>query len=261
MRCSDTVTPATLEAVFVSDLHLGSEETTRHRAVVRYLTRLRSSEDPPTLYILGDLFNYWAGRASETAHGHRVVLEALREAAVAGVDVRVMRGNRDFLLDGRVGSRYRFSILPDSIRLRLGSYNVFACHGDSLLLNDRAHMRFRWILQSFWLRGLADLLPRSVAGVIARRLRRRTVRLTEKKMSRLFEVPPEEAGRLYRGGYDVIICGHVHHARRRTMTVDGREHLFFSLGAWDDEASVLEFDGEEFRLTSFPIEEEEELKS
>ena len=255
------MTSDTRQAVFVSDLHLGSEETARHEAVIRYLTRLRGSEDPPTLYILGDLFNYWAGRASESAPGYRVILEALRDAAAAGVDVHVMRGNRDFLLDGRVGSCYDFSILPDNIRLTLGRYNVFACHGDALLLRDRSHLRFRWILQSFWLRGLADLLPRRVARAIAQRLRQRTVRLTARKASRLFEVPPEEAARLYRGGYDVIICGHVHHARRRTMTIEGRKRLFFSLGSWEDEASVLEFDGEEFRLASFPIGEEKERKA
>ena len=250
----------TLQAVFVSDLHIGYEETARHRAVVRYLAKLRRSENPPTLYILGDLFNYWAGRASEGAPGHRLVLEALRDAAADGVDVQVMRGNRDFLLDRRIGSRYQFSILPDKVQLTLGRYNVFACHGDSLLLRDRAHLRFRWVLQSFWLKGLADLLPRSLVGAIAKRLRRRTIRLTERKVSRLFEVPPEEAARLYRGGYDVIICGHVHHARRRTMMIDGRTHLFFTLGSWEEEASFLEFDGEEFQLKSFPIEEDGELQ-
>lgn len=242
-----------MAAVFLSDLHLGFHETARHRAFRDYLATLRALEDPPEVYILGDLFSYWTGPYSETIPGHRKVLEDLSRTTQAGVSVTLMQGNRDFLLDGRVGVRCGVTVCPDTLPLTLGGRRVLACHGDLFLINDRSHQRFRWLVRSFWIRFLAHELPRRVVRVVAARIRKKSAQLTRKKAESVFTIPAAAAARLFRGGYDVIICGHVHSASCKKIVVDNRDRRLYSLGAWEEEASVLVFDDGEFRFTSFPI--------
>ena len=250
----EAVTEKIPQAIFISDLHLGIEETAHHRAFIDYLKKMRSFPNPPSLFILGDLFNYWVGRSSETSEGHRIILEELNRSVESGQQVAVLRGNRDFLLDGRVASRYNLEVVPHHLSLKLGKFHILACHGDLLLIHDLSHLRFRWISRSFWVRVLMDLFPASWAERIAAHVRRITVGITKKKENKVFEVPPESVARLFRGGYDIIICGHVHHPSCRQMVVDDKTCTLYSLGGWEEEASVLEFDGEEFRFVSFPLE-------
>src|SRR3954454_9654088 len=51
-----------------------------------------------TLYILGDLFEYWAGDDDLGDPLDARVAAALRELSRSGVPVMLMHGNRDFLM-------------------------------------------------------------------------------------------------------------------------------------------------------------------
>ncbi len=242
--------------VFLADLHLGSTEEARHRTFRDYLLSLRELTPPPWVVILGDLFDYWAGPSSESDPGHAMALRTLRELTDSGVTVTLLTGNRDFLLDGRVGALCGTSVEQRGFGVQLGGQRVFVCHGDLLLTDDRAHLRFRWIIRSFWVRFLADVMPRALVRFIASRIRRASASRTERKAARVFEIPPPAAARIFRGGYDVIICGHVHAQARREMIVDGKPRTLFTLGAWEDEASILVFDDAGFRFVGFPLETE-----
>jgi UDP-2,3-diacylglucosamine hydrolase len=240
-------------ALFLADLHLEAEANDRHRAFIAYLEDLLRLRPLPALFILGDLFNYWAGPASEGRTGHRVILDALNRAAGEGMWVTLVHGNRDFLIDGRVCRHARFRVAPLSIGLRLGERRVLACHGDQLLASDRAHQRFRCVIRSFWVRALALGLPTAVVQAAAERLRRTTTRRTRAKPRPSFEIPAAAAARCLRGGYDAIICGHIHSAACLRLRHDGRDSALYSLGAWESEASVLEYGGQGLRFVSFPI--------
>jgi UDP-2,3-diacylglucosamine pyrophosphatase LpxH len=51
---------------------------------------------------------------------------------------------------------------------------------------------------------------------------------------------------------DTIICGHCHEARRETFDLaGGGKGTLWTLGAWEDEASYLEYSGGEFRRMTF----------
>lgn len=199
------------------------------------------------------MFNYWTGRGAEKAPGFRLALESIRRAVERGVQVTLLHGNRDFLLDEELKQRWGIDLVRRSHPLALGSSRVLICHGDLLLLRDRANLRFRWILRSAWVRALHDVLPSAWVERIAARLRRTTSLITARKDRELFEVPAEAVARLLRGGYDVLICGHVHEQACRSLRVDGEKKVFYTLGAWDREASVLEYDQGDFKFKNFPL--------
>src|ERR1041384_7786757 len=68
-------------------------------------------------------------------------------------------------------------------------------------------------------------------------------------------IPPRSAARAVRGGYDLLIAGHVHEARRRVVQVDGRPRELYTLGAWEQTGSALQVDGAALRLHEGPFVE------
>jgi UDP-2,3-diacylglucosamine hydrolase len=87
-----------MHSIFVSDLHLCPTRPAINRIFLDFL-RVPAAQ-AEALYILGDLFEYWAGDDDDDPFNARV-LTALRELAERGVGLYLMHGNRDFLIGGR----------------------------------------------------------------------------------------------------------------------------------------------------------------
>src|SRR5690606_13322730 len=92
--------------------------------------------------ILGDLFEAWIG---DDAIGdlERGVAEGIRAVAQRGVNVRFMRGNRDFLLGRDYCERAGMRLLPDACVLDIGGLPTLLLHGDTLCTDDHAYQAFR----------------------------------------------------------------------------------------------------------------------
>jgi len=70
-----------VETLFVSDLHLDSSRPEATAAFLRFLAS--AAHDADTLYILGDLFEYWVGDDDPNPH-HRKIIAALAELTSSG---------------------------------------------------------------------------------------------------------------------------------------------------------------------------------
>src|SRR5690348_11355468 len=85
-----------MAVLFVSDLHLSSTRPGINRTFFEFLReRAARASD---LWILGDLFEYWVGDDDAADPFNARVIAGLAECARGGTRVRVMRGNRDFLM-------------------------------------------------------------------------------------------------------------------------------------------------------------------
>ena len=106
-------------------------------------TRLRSNETAATdLYILGDLFEVWIGDDAGGALGDAVAAQLARLAR-AGTRVRLMHGNRDFLLGTEFAARAGATLLDDPYVTRLYGERVLLSHGDQLCTDDHDYLAFR----------------------------------------------------------------------------------------------------------------------
>jgi len=240
--------------LFVADVHLGPSAPKRTAAFLEFLAELSRPPRPAGLYVLGDLFDLWLGRGSLLDGRHAAVIAGLSSLARSGVPVTVFQGNRDFLLDARFGERSGATVVEEGLTVFLGPRRAFLCHGDRLLLRDRAHQRMRWILRSVPGRALAAALPPRAIQTTAQWLRHKSDAAGARRQPDLSSIPPEAAARIFRGGYGVIITGHVHKARHRLLRVDGRTCELYTLGAWDERGSVLVFDGNGFEFWPFPLD-------
>ena len=88
-----------MTTLLLSDLHLPLEAGSPLRQdFARFLAG--PAREAEAVYILGDLFEYWIGDDAGL-RDYAAEVRALRALADAGVRVRLMHGNRDFLVARR----------------------------------------------------------------------------------------------------------------------------------------------------------------
>ncbi|HXG61476.1 MAG TPA: UDP-2,3-diacylglucosamine diphosphatase [Planctomycetota bacterium] len=228
--------------LFVSDVHLRPGDPGANASFLRFL-----AQECEALYIVGDLFDYWIGPKHLEFPDYRPELEALRRAA-GRTRVCLVPGNRDFLVDARFERATGIEVLGEEVRLDLGGRRVALAHGDALYNTNPKYSAYRALMRS---RPVGDLW-RAVPGIVARRLARgyrRVSPLTTPAKAWGPEGLLERARPVFRGGADVLICGHIHQPRHLTAEVDGRRRELFVLGDWcGGTQDYVEHDGGEFRM-------------
>ena len=85
-----------MRSLFISDLHLSEDRPQANEQFFRFLEDDATGAD--ALYVLGDLFEYWIGDEDLGTPFNAVIAACLRRVSDAGTQVRLMHGNRDFLL-------------------------------------------------------------------------------------------------------------------------------------------------------------------
>lgn len=123
-------------ALFISDLHLQPEMPRTAAAFFDFLER--HARACPQLYLLGDIFEFWAGD-DDLSPFNLQVIAALRAIADGGTQVFWIAGNRDFLVGEAFATAAGLTLLPDPFVL----HGVTLTHGDALCTDDTAYMQFR----------------------------------------------------------------------------------------------------------------------
>ena len=122
-------------ALFVSDLHLSAQMPKTAAAFFRFL-----NEDALTthqLYLLGDIFEYWAGDDDIDEPFNRKVIDALRALTNKGVALYWMAGNRDFLVGDAFAQATGMRLLPDPYIADIGGQRMLLVHGDAQCTDDK----------------------------------------------------------------------------------------------------------------------------
>ena len=128
-------------SLFISDLHLCESRPELIKAFTHFLKHTAAQAN--ALYILGDLFEYWAGDDAIEVGIHAQTISALNELSQQGVSVYLMHGNRDFLLGDPFPKPTNTTILPDPSLISLHGKSILLSHGDTLCTDDVAYQQFR----------------------------------------------------------------------------------------------------------------------
>lgn len=132
-------------ALFVSDVHLSDAIPNTTHAFLRFLNEIAIFTE--SLYILGDLFEYWAGDDDCDDPYHQQIIVALRELNNAGVKIYWIAGNRDFLVGDDFSRRTGVRLLEDPTELDIGHNRLIISHGDALCTDDIDYIRFRQMVR------------------------------------------------------------------------------------------------------------------
>src|SRR5256885_15495067 len=126
-------TSAPDQAVFLSDVHLGSASDRGPAREERLLAFLRGrAATAQRLFILGDLFDFWFEYRHAIPRRHLRVVLALRELVAGGVPVEYFGGNHDFWVGSFLAEEVGATVHDEPRRVDWAGRRMVLMHGDGL---------------------------------------------------------------------------------------------------------------------------------
>lgn len=196
--------------LFLADAHLRDPADANYRKLLDFLAAERGRIR--TLYILGDLFEFWVGYRHTVFAPYVPLLEALRRLREAGTEIVYVEGNHDFHLGPYFREVLACRVLPDGGTVSIDGRRVHLSHGDLVNPADHGYRLLRRLLRSLPLRLLLRLLPPDAVWAIARWGSRQSKKSHGRKRTRW--VPRElllrHARQRFDDGCRVVVTGHFH---------------------------------------------------
>ena len=237
-------------SLFISDLHLAPERPEMIRLFEKFVDDVAVHAD--TLYILGDFLEYWIGD-DDKGHGLEPVFAALDRLHQAGTMIRLMHGNRDFLIGQRLARRYHFDIIDDPYRDNFSDQPILLMHGDLLCTDDIAYQNYRRKARSRTVQWIFLLLPLFLRERIAKSLRDTSEKATSDKPADIMDVNQQTVEETMRkAGVNILIHGHTHRPGIDDFELDGKKVKRIVLGDWYKDGNYLRINADnEFELVQF----------
>jgi UDP-2,3-diacylglucosamine hydrolase len=223
---------------FVSDLHLVTTRPPATRAFFAFLENIAPQAD--ALYILGDLFEYWAGDDDLADPFNRDVARALKAVSAGGVPVSVIRGNRDFLLLKGFAAAAGVNLVQDPAVVDLYGTPTLLMHGDLLCTQDWRYQMFRKVVRDPRVQRWFMRLPLEKRKGVFGGARRVSEGEKQAKKPDVMDVTPAAVAEAFRThGCARLIHGHTHRPARHEHAVDGRVCERWVLSDWYERGQYL----------------------
>jgi UDP-2,3-diacylglucosamine hydrolase len=238
-------------ALFISDLHLCPTRPAIARLFLDFLAQEASNAG--ALYLLGDLFDYWAGDDDLADPFNASIVAALKALAGRGTRLYFLAGNRDFLIGPDFARATGVTQLIEPHLATICGEKTLLLHGDTLCSDDTAYQEFRREVRSqAWTDAfLARPLSERRAQIAA--LRVRSEQAKQGKTAAIMDVNAGAVADLLRAhGYPRLIHGHTHRPGHHEQLVDGHRCQRWVLGDWYDQGSTLVCDEQGCRALSLP---------
>ena len=152
---------------FISDLHLAPEFPERTRCFEHYITHITPHCD--ALYILGDLFNCYLGKAQfPDFYDH--ILSILIKASES-TTIYFLPGNRDYLSQWDLFQHTPIQCIPDRTIIDVYGARTLLSHGDRFQSYWHAYQWYRKATQYPWFSKALLSLPQSFLWKKGRNIR------------------------------------------------------------------------------------------
>jgi UDP-2,3-diacylglucosamine hydrolase len=201
----------------------------------------KQASNAQALYILGDLFEYWAGDEELDDTYYSPVIAAMRAATYRGCKLYVMHGNRDFLLGEGFARASGAELLPDPLLTDLHGRKALLTHGDMLCTEDVDYQEFRSMVRNPQWQCNFLSLPLAERKARIEKLRSRSEQEKSYKDKAIMDVNAEAvADFMRRHDYPpLLIHGHTHRPDCHRINLDGRICERIVLSDWGERGSYL----------------------
>ncbi|WP_034297739.1 UDP-2,3-diacylglucosamine diphosphatase [Herbaspirillum sp. RV1423] len=219
-------------ALFISDLHLQAGLPRTTQAFFDFLTQRAAFAEH--LYLLGDIFEYWAGDDDLDTPYNRAIADALRRLSDRGVQLFWIAGNRDFLVGASFAEAAGLTILDDPHVIRLAGRDITLAHGDAQCTDDTAYMAFRaQVRQAAWQQQFLTM-PLAQRKAIIEGVRQNSKDANKEKSYEIMDVNADAIRNLYDStGTQTLIHGHTHRPALHAVEAGGRTLLRYVLPDWE----------------------------
>jgi UDP-2,3-diacylglucosamine hydrolase len=197
---------------FVSDLHLGagtpSEEEKKKEKFIQFLQLVR--QNGQTLYIVGDLFDFWFEYKNAIPKTEVEILVALKNLTLMEVPVVYLLGNHDFWQRDFFSKYLGVKIEKGDVLLNHDGKKLFITHGDGKARSDWGYRIIRALFRfppNIW---LYRQLPVDLAFPLARLVSGSSRRISEARGKEQLDEYGDFARQKFAEGFDAVILAHSH---------------------------------------------------
>ena len=239
-----------MRTIFLADAHLVSPDKQNYRLLMRFLRDLEGNTE--TLYIMGDLFDFWLGFPSNPLRQFDEVLVALQSLVRSGCRLVYFEGNHDFHLGAIFRQCLGAEIHPGPAVISVQGRQLFLCHGDQINRRDRGYRLLRLLLHN----RLSAALVNRVSPLFALRVRawlQRTSRAGYQAKLQRWDyraIIRSFARSVRKEGCDGLVTGHFHLAFCEEL--DGSPFVILSLGDWMEQFTFGEITAGTLSLKTYP---------
>ncbi len=245
---------AATKIFFLSDFHLGApnaeKSLAREKKIIRFLDQIKN--EAHTIFILGDLFDFWFEYKKVVPKGYTRILGKLAELTDSGIRIHFFVGNHDMWMKDYFQKELNIQVYYEPTPFEFAGKKFLIGHGDGLGPGDKGYKFIKKIFRnpvSQWLFGvLPPYIGMGLADYFSRKSRAQTgitdeVFLGEEKEWLIIyakEILQEEH-------YDFFIFGHRHLPIDQPLPNNSR---YINLGDWIKYFTYAVFDGNTITLQS-----------
>ncbi|MCK9304199.1 MAG: UDP-2,3-diacylglucosamine diphosphatase [Bacteroidales bacterium] len=155
---------------FVSDVHLGLKRFDPREREEKFLSFLETLPgNTSSLYLLGDIFDFWFEYRFVVPRGFTRILAALSNLGKKGVDVIFFKGNHDMWTFGYLEEETGLKIMKELSVLAIGGKKFCLAHGDTLTSAEPLHNLSQKLFRSKFLQKMLSAIHPSVTFSFAHR--------------------------------------------------------------------------------------------
>jgi UDP-2,3-diacylglucosamine hydrolase len=153
--------PAGKKVYFLSDFHLGvpdhASSLVREKKIVAFLERAKA--DAATIFIVGDLFDFWFEYRKVVPKGFVRILGKLAELTDAGIPVHFFVGNHDMWMSGYFERELNIPVYHESRTFEFNGKKFLIGHGDGLGPGDHGYKTIKKVFRHPLSKFLFGLIP------------------------------------------------------------------------------------------------------
>jgi UDP-2,3-diacylglucosamine hydrolase len=236
-----------MKDIFVADAHLLAPEAENYRKFLQFLQQLEGSTR--TLYLLGDIFQFWVGYRHCVFTSYVPLLEALYRLKQAGTRLVFVEGNHDFFLGPYFRDTLACEIFPETGVVEIDGQKVHLAHGDLMDPNDRGYRLLRATLRSRPARLFKRLISADAMWGISVWMNRKSQAQHPNREGRIDkqQLITGYAREQFARGCSAVVTGH-HHT---PLQINHAQGTIIALGDWISQYSYAVYADGQFSLTSF----------
>ena len=239
-----------IDVVVISDVHLGTYGC-HAKELLKYLKSIK----PKTLILNGDIIDIWQFSKSYWPESHMKVIRKLMKFVSEGVQVHYLTGNHDEMLRKFDGMEMGTFHLQNKLIMELDGKKAWFFHGD---IFDVTMQHSKWLAKMGAVGYDTLILINSFVNWILTAFGREKMSFSKKIKARFkdavkfinsFEQTAAELA--IEKGYEYVVCGHIHQAEQRGISMENGKVTYLNSGDWVESLTALEYQNQNWTVFKY----------